>query len=175
MYSKQTVIGVILLSFLVTTIMANDAFEFKLQSQQRVSLTSDQFSIVTRNENWRPKETAIIVCDVWDYHHSHNAVRRLEEFLPRLNSVLIEARRLGATIIHSPSDCMAAYDGHPARSRAIESPVAEHLPHDIASWCSMIPAEQQAVYPIDQSDGGDDDDPDSHVQWAAHLKAMGRE
>ncbi len=38
---------------------------------------------------WQPEQTAVIVCDVWDYHHSINAVRRLEEMLPRLNALLV--------------------------------------------------------------------------------------
>ena len=54
---------------------------------------------------------------------SMNAVRRLEEFAPRMNDVLKEARRRGATIIHSPSDCMPAYADHPARKR-VESLLA---------------------------------------------------
>ncbi|HVW02712.1 MAG TPA: hypothetical protein VHB77_20310, partial [Planctomycetaceae bacterium] len=45
---------------------------------------------------------------------------------------------------------------------------------DIASWCSRIPAEEQALYPIDQSDGGEDDDPREHADWAAKLKSLGR-
>lgn len=69
---------------------------------------------------------------------------------------------------------MPAYTDHPARLRAIAAPTAKDLPQDIAAWCSRIPAEEQAVYPIDQSDGGEDDDPAEHAQWAAHLKSLGR-
>ena len=47
-------------------------------------------------------------------------------------------------------------------------------PADIRSWCSRIPAEERAAYPLDQSDGGDDDDPREHAQWVARLKQMGR-
>lgn len=127
-----------------------------------------------RAETWPASETALIVCDVWDYHHCRNAVRRLEEFAPRLDAVLKEARRRGATIIHAPSDCMEAYAEHPARKRAISVPLAPKLPPDIQHWCSRIPAEEQAAYPIDQSDGGEDDDPREHAAWAAKLKALGR-
>lgn len=123
---------------------------------------------------WWAKETAVIVCDVWDAHHCLNAVRRLEEFAPRMNDVLKEARKRGATIIHSPSDCMAAYEDHAARKRAINAPAAKVKPKDVEFWCSRIPSEEKAVYPIDQSDGGEDDDPAEHAEWAAKLKAMGR-
>lgn len=156
--------------------MAN---EFALQlRQQKVERGPDgtitKSQRVTREEIWPASKTAIIVCDVWDYHHCLNAVRRLNEFGPRLNEVLTEARRRGATIIHAPSDCMEAYADHPARRRAVAMPVAASLPSDIRNWCSQIPIEGNASYPIDQSDGGEDDDPAEHSQWAGKLKALGR-
>lgn len=125
---------------------------------------------------WSPTETAVILCDVWDYHHSINAVCRLEEMLPRMDALLKAARDQGATIIHAPSDCMPAYASHPARIRTKAVPQAD-LPKDIASWCSRIDSESSEelrAYPIDQSDGGADDDPQEHQQWAAKLKGLGR-
>jgi nicotinamidase-related amidase len=122
---------------------------------------------------WEGKETAVIVCDVWDLHHCLNAVRRLEEFAPRLDQVLAEARKRGAIIIHAPSDCMPAYADHPARLRATKTPKSRSLPPGIEHWCSRIPQEK-TKYPIDQSDGGEDDDPTEHAAWAAKLKSMGR-
>ena len=127
-------------------------------------------------ESWNAERTAVILCDVWDYHHSINAVRRLEEMLPRMNNLLKEARGRGATIIHAPSDCMPAYEQNPARLRAVSAPKVD-LPKDIASWCSRIPSEVtslEAQYPVDQSDGGEDDDPEEHKRWAAKLVALGR-
>jgi nicotinamidase-related amidase len=91
-----------------------------------------------------------------------------------MNDVLKEARKRGATIIHSPSDCMAAYESHPGRKRAMETPTAKNKPKDIEHWCSRISSEEKAVYPLDQSDGGEDDDPKEHAEWAAKLKEMGR-
>ena len=76
---------------------------------------------VTREEIWPASKTAIIVCDVWDYHHCLNAVRRLNEFGPRLNEVLTEARRRGATIIHAPSDCMETYAAQDRKSTRLNS------------------------------------------------------
>src|SRR5262249_47193368 len=97
-----------------------------------------------------------------------------EEFGPRLNKVVKELRERGVTVIHSPSDCMAAYENHPARKRVIEMPINRPLPKDIQSWCNRIPSEEQTVYPIDQSDGGEDDDLKEHADWAAKLAAEGR-
>jgi len=96
------------------------------------------------------------------------------EFAPRLDEVLATAREQGVTIIHAPSDCMDAYKDHPARLRAMQAPTASDLPAKIDAWCSIIPSEETAVYPIDQSDGGEDDDPQEHAAWASKLVAMGR-
>ena len=156
-----------------STISAEE-FHLNLRSQTQSVAGSSQFVRASAEATWSARETAVIVCDVWDKHHCLNAVRRMEEFLPRMNDVLKEARQRGATIIHSPSDCMPAYEHHPARQRAIDAPVAEPKPVDVEFWCSKIAAEEQAVYPIDQSDGGEDDDPEEHANWAAELKALGR-
>jgi hypothetical protein len=68
---------------------------------------------------------------------------------------------------------MKPYEGTPGRKRAQEAPKAGNLPKDIGQWCSNIPPEEQGKYPIDQSDGGEDDDPVEHARWAAELKAKG--
>ncbi len=158
--------------------MASSTFagEFRLQlrSQPATAANSGRVERTIGETTWSAKQTAVIVCDVWDYHHCLNAVRRLEEFAPRMNDVLVEARKRGATIIHSPSDCMAAYEQHPARKRAVEVPVAKNKPRDVEHWCSRIPSEEKAQYPVDQSDGGEDDDPVEHAAWAAKLKGLGR-
>ena len=113
----------------------------------------------TTVEKWRPGETAVIVCDVWDAHHCLNAVRRIEEMAPRMNELLEAARSRGVLIIHAPSDCMASYEKHPARLRAKQAPMAPNRPPDIGKWCYRIPAEEKSRYPLDQEDGGEDDDP----------------
>ena len=160
---------------MMSTFSTADDFTLQLRYQAETAPGSGRYHRLTRQETWNPRETAVIVCDVWDLHHSQNAVRRLEEFAPRLDKLLKQARSQCATIIHSPSDCMDAYADHPARHRAISAPKAAQLPDDIKSWCSRIPAEEQAVYPLDQSDGGGDDDPVEHKVWAAKLEKLGRD
>jgi nicotinamidase-related amidase/type 1 glutamine amidotransferase len=135
---------------------------------------SGRFHTIVESAKWDTKKTAIIVCDVWDSHHCLNAVRRVGEMAPRLNSLLVEARRRGILIVHAPSDCMDAYKDHPARQNALKTPRAKNLPKDIRSWCNRIPSEEKGTYPIDQSDGGEDDDPAEHRAWAEKLQKMGR-
>lgn len=161
-------------SVLSPVVRAEESFDLTLTSQLPEDASGETFRTTTSEETWPAAATAVIVCDVWDYHHCLNAVRRLEEFAPRLDTVIAEARRRGATIIHAPSDCMEAYAMHPARKRAQDAPAAASLPDQIESWCSAIPSEEKVTYPIDQSDGGEDDDPEEHAEWARELEALGR-
>lgn len=149
-------------------------FALSLRYRVPVAEQSPLFHTLKRAEQWPAAKTAVVVCDVWDSHHCLNAVRRVQEMAPRMNEFLQEARRRGALIIHAPSDCMQAYEGHPARRRAQEAPRAANLPEGIGQWCHQIPAEEQGVYPIDQTDGGEDDDPQEHAKWRAQLQAEGR-
>jgi nicotinamidase-related amidase len=153
---------------------AEAVLNWKLRTRVETAKGTGRYHTITRAEQWDARKTALIVCDVWDLHHCLNAVRRVEELAPRLERFIKEARARGVTIIHAPSDCMDAYKDHPARRHATAVPRAKDLPADIASWCSRIPAEERGRYPIDQSDGGEDDDVAEHQAWAAHLKEMGR-
>src|SRR5262245_19536350 len=133
-----------------------------------------KFEVTNRAETWPGKKSAVIVCDMWDAHHCLNAVRREEEMVPRMNDFLTKAREQGVLIIHAPSSCMEPYKDHPGRKRAQAAPTAKNLPKGISEWCKQIPAEEKGKYPIDQSDGGEDDDPAEHDEWHAKLKSMGR-
>lgn len=157
----------LLLGIVSTTIAAESPWSLILQSR------SSDGSARADAQTWLPSRTAVIVCDMWDLHHCRNAVTREGEMAPRMNAVLEKARAAGALIIHAPSSCMKFYEGTPARERARTAPPAAWIPNQIGEWCKQIPAEEAAVYPIDQSDGGEDDDPDEHAKWAAELKAKG--
>lgn len=162
-----------LLTFVTTLVVSISAtaadadLKFTLRSRVNEKTSS-------KAESWPAKNTAVIVCDMWDAHHCLNAVRREEQMVPRMNEFLKKAREQGALIIHAPSSCMDPYKDHPARKRAQAAPPAKKLPKDIEKWCYKIPAEEKGTYPIDQSDGGEDDDPKEHEEWQAKLKSMGR-
>jgi nicotinamidase-related amidase/type 1 glutamine amidotransferase len=141
----------------------------------REETTNGSYAVREKTEQWEPDQTAVIVCDMWDAHHCLNAVRRVEEMAPRMNQVLERARSQGVLIIHAPSSCMAPYKDYPARKRAQQAPRATNLPKAIGEWCSLIPAEERGKYPIDQTDGGEDDDPVEHEQWHQRLAGMGRD
>ncbi len=145
-----------------------------LRSRHAVVEPRPHVVLAFQSQFWSPAKTAFIVCDVWDSHHSINAVRRVQELAPRIDQVLRLARSQGATIIHAPSDCMSSYQEHPARKRAESVPVASQIPRGMESWCHKIDRESAAEYPLDQSDGGEDDDLAEHAAWAESLQSQGR-
>jgi len=175
---RQLVAFSIVFAAALNLVAAQDDNLLKLQQRYRVevkdAVNGDRFETRTTPVLWAPTQTAIIVCDVWDAHHCLNAVRRLEEMLPRMNQVLEKARSQGVFIIHAPSSCMDAYKDTPGRKLALAAPKAKNLPADIGVWCHKIPAEERGKYPIDQTDGGEDDDPQEHADWHAKLAKMGR-
>ena len=154
----------------------NTATALNLQLRSRVPgpKGTEAFRIVEQAATWDPAHSAIIVCDMWDLHHCLNATRRGGELAPRMDKVLKNARARGMLVIHSPSECMDPYKDHPARKRAQNTPKAANLPQEIGAWCYKIPSEEQGTYPIDQTDGGEDDDLAEHQIWATRLKALGR-
>ena len=161
----------------------NAAGIFDLSLRRQVAGNEDRtfWRTVESPASWKAAETAVIVCDVWDLHHCRRAVERLEEFAPRIAKLCDTIRAAGGTVIHAPSDCMPQYQDHPARERVVEL-VARQLPAGFeppaaarASWCSGIGAESIDEYPLDQSLGGEDDEPAEHAAWAAELERMGRD
>jgi lysophospholipase L1-like esterase/nicotinamidase-related amidase len=160
-------ISLILLAFTLSVFAEGTPLSLTLQSR------SPSGKALLVKEQWLPSRTAIIVCDMWDLHHCKNAVTREGEMAPRFNEVLEKARKDGVLIIHAPSSCMKPYEGTPARERAKSAPAAARLPDKIGEWCKQIPAEEQAVYPLDQTDGGEDDDLAEHTAWAKELEAKG--
>lgn len=152
---------------------AEDSLTLRLQSQEPVKEgTPEDFRTVTRPERWNPEQTAVIVCDMWDSHHCYRAVLRENQMVPRMESLLNHLRGIGVTIIHAPSGCMDAYSDHLARMRTVALPPVAP-PKEINRWCYSIPAEEAVQYPIDQSDGGEDDTPEEHQAWEAKLIAKG--
>ncbi len=171
---KQS-LQIMLISAVAMGVNSVNASDFDLQFRAQVP-DADQrtWRSVIHSESWNPQESAVIICDVWDAHHCWNAVRRLEEMLPRMNQVVSKLRDKGVTVIHAPSDCMEFYRNSPARLRAAQAPTFADEPLDLDAWCPVLPSEAQGDYPIEQWDGGEDDDPDAHQQWSNKLKSMGR-
>ena len=133
-----------------------------LLTRSRAPLPDDanQFRVVQKKVQCDPKQTAIIICDMWNQHWCKGATERVAELAPHINEVASIARDRGVLIIHAPSGTVGAYADHPARKRAADAPKAANLPEGIAKWCNWIDEKEQTVgYPIDHSDGGCDCSP----------------
>jgi nicotinamidase-related amidase len=106
---------------------------------------------------WEPKQTAVVICDMWDKHWCQGATARVAEMAPRMNEVVRALRQRGALIIHCPSDTMKFYEGTAGRKLAQAAPkVTAKVP--LQGWCSLDQVREPAL-PIDDSDGGCDDQP----------------
>jgi nicotinamidase-related amidase len=103
---------------------------------------------------WKPAETAIVICDMWDKHWCASASARVAELAGPMNEIVSMARIKGMMIIHSPSECMDAYKDHPARKKATAATIGT-VPEYLAKWNSKLDKET-APWPVDQSDGGCD-------------------
>lgn len=111
---------------------------------------------VEQRVSWAPPQTAAVICDMWDNHWCKGATKRVAELAPRINQFVAELRRRGVLIIHCPSETMKFYEGTPARRLAQAAPKLE-LPEPVRA-CGLDP-EREAPLPIDDSDGGCDDQP----------------
>jgi len=108
---------------------------------------------------WNPKQTVLIICDMWDDHWCKSAARRVAEMAGPLNEVVKQARARGVFIVHAPSSVTDFYKDTPQRRRAQAAPFAK-TPVPLATverwgtaWCWTDP-KHEAVLPIDDSDMG---------------------
>ena len=138
---------------------SDQTLEFFTRSRVEEPPSSGKFKIVYKTVRWEARETAIVICDMWARHWCDGACKRGAEMAPRMNEFVKEARRRGTLIVHAPSGGMKHYADHPARKRAQSAPQASNLPDGVAKGCSQIEAEKRGEWPIDQSDGGCDDQP----------------
>ncbi|HOD83171.1 MAG: Isochorismatase family protein [Planctomycetes bacterium ADurb.Bin126] len=106
---------------------------------------------------WAAKETAAIICDMWDKHWCAGATARVAEMAPRMNELVGELRRHGVLIIHCPSGTLGFYKDHPGRKLAQATPkAAAKIP--LQGWMRLDP-KREGPLPIDDSDGGCDCQP----------------
>lgn len=126
-----------------------------LRSREPVAEGSPHYRAVTRAAEWKARETAIVICDMWNNHYCRNAARRVAEMAPRMNEVLNNARARGVLIIHSPSGCMDKYEGTPQRKLAQSAPPFEtKIP--LKNWC-YLDEQHEAAMPVAVTQPCDDD------------------
>ena len=163
------------MSFVARAMSGKDDLALVTRSRAPLPEDASRFRVVQKKVEWNPKQTAIIICDVWDQHWCEGATRRGAELAPHINDLACKARDMGMLIIHAPSGTMDSYENHPGRKIARSAPKAANLPEDIAKWCRWIDDKEEAVgYPIDHSDGGCDCTPQCKQgnPWRGQIAAI---
>ncbi|HUQ66828.1 MAG TPA: hypothetical protein VM101_11770 [Flavitalea sp.] len=162
---------IFLLIFLTTHITDATVKTVTFTVQKRIRSGKDEFKVVTEKQQWDPQKTAIIICDMWDQHWCHGASTRVSELAPAMNRVINAARTKGMLIVHSPSDCMKFYKDFPQRKAAEKYA----LPNDHSEeGRTLLESEKEAVWPIDQSNGGCNDSPrcTERYPWAKETDLL---
>jgi len=129
------------------------------RSRLPFSDNDEEFIVVNTRIIWKPAETAIIICDMWDQHWCQGASRRVAELAPYINSFSALIRQKGVLIVHAPSSVVDYYKDYPARQNALIATSKVNLPEGIDSWCSGLDTEKENKWPVDQTDGGCDCQP----------------
>src|ERR1051326_8210107 len=141
---------------------ADSKWHLNLRSYEK-SLSDGKETFIWRinSVEWNPKNTAIIICDMWDDHWCKSAAGRVGELAGPMNEIIKRARSEGAFIIHAPSSVTSFYKDTPQRRRAQAAPFAK-TPVPLATaqrWgtagCWPDTARETDL-PIDDSDMGCD-------------------
>ena len=78
---------------MVTSIaQADDELNLHLRTRAEIAPGSDRFREVIEPVAWEAKQTAIVICDMWNDHYCRNAARRVTEMAPTMNEVIRKAR-----------------------------------------------------------------------------------
>ena len=136
---------------------AKNKVRVSLEKRVPSVIEAGSLKITQEIQDWNASETAIIVVDMWNQHWCKDATARVAELAPEINKVISLARDKGIFIVHAPSECMDAYKGHPGRKLAQKykgTKVGNLFSDD------KLATEKNAVWPIDQSDGGCNDSPE---------------
>jgi hypothetical protein len=127
---------------------------------------SGVYDETTVKTKWVGKETALVICDMWDKHWCQCATKRCDVLAKKAAPVVNTLRLEGVTIIHAPSDCMAYYKDTPQRKRML-------------ALKKVMPPKNRTIVdaplPIDDSDGGCDDETPAkqHRAWTCQHPAIG--
>ena len=171
-YLKLIILILISLPFSVSGAAKIDIVPLRIAMQQMKPSDLDEGALFMTNrvEAWKPNETAIIICDMWDKHWCDDATARVAEMAPEMNKVITIAREKGVKIVHAPSDCMDYYAQYPGRREAMK-----YRDKKISALAvgSKLPAEEKAQWPVDQSDEGcENGDCSPHKTWTKQIDAI---
>jgi nicotinamidase-related amidase len=148
---------------------SNETIQFTGRSKVRAL---ENWKTESNKMAWKTKETAIIICDMWDEHWCKGMTAKVAEMAPKINELSSAARKNGITVIHAPSDNMDYYEGTPERNR-LKNVQIELWAKDIPAWYHMDPLKETEL-PIDDSDDGCDDFPKckNRKVWSRQINTI---
>ena len=145
----------------------------RISTQQREpSNWKDDSGLILTNriEQWKPSETALIICDMWDKHWCNLSSARFAELAVALNPVVVAARSKGVQIVHAPSECMDFYKEYPQRKAMMK-----YRDKRLAALANgePLPSEKGLSFPIDAANGGceNPNDPIKYI-WTRQHDAL---
>lgn len=143
---------------------AADSFRLRLRTRVEAFKGSGVWEEVYFQKDFPVRETALLICDMWDNHWCAGAARRVNVLASRMAPVIEQARARGIQIIHAPSDTMEFYKDYPQRRRMLEVPAVEPPP-----GLSLF----DPPLPIDDSDEGCDTPEDKpYTAWTRQHPAI---
>jgi len=129
----------------------------RLRTRVEAFKGSGQWQAVEYEYELPVRQTALIICDMWDKHWCRGASARVEGLVLKAQPLLDRARRNGVLIIHAPSGTMEFYRDAPQRKAILAIP-------RVAPPAPLVVSE--APLPVDASDGGCDTPPDQpYTAW----------
>jgi nicotinamidase-related amidase len=148
-----------------TATRLRDLIPISVRSRVELFKGSGEWQDVTVPAKIEPAETAVVICDVWDKHWCKGATGRCDALAKKIAPVIDSLCSRGVLIIHCPSDCMTFYKDTPQRALLRNAPK------------SSLPVERDVVersLPIDDSDGGCDDQPQckNYIAWGREHPAI---
>lgn len=109
------------------------------------------------------KQTAIVICDMWDHHWCKGAESRVVVLARKMTPVLDQARTAGIQVIHAPSEVTDFYKDYPQR-RAMLALVKVDPP-------TPLPLVDPPL-PIDDSKGGCDTPESFYKAWTRETSLI---
>lgn len=146
------------------------SFALHTRSRTETAAGTGRYHTVTKPESWDATKTAVVICDMWDKHWCPGATGRVGEMAPRMNELIVAARKKGALVIHCPSDTMEFYKDTPGRKLAMNAPKSEpKVP--LERWCKLD-SNKEGKLPIDDSDGGCEEAAKNYRAWSRQHAAL---
>src|SRR5262245_13864876 len=104
---RSFLIGAALLTALAGHCPADAAEKtIALEVRRQEPVGQERFETKLDKRQLAPRETAILICDMWNQHWCASATRRCGELASKMAPLIDRARAAGVHIVHSPSDTL---------------------------------------------------------------------